>query len=164
MDGETYLMKAFTVHLKSVGRVRLLVSHGKHGFKFYATNNLDWKEMEIARMYSRRWDIEVWHREGKGDYGIEELRSDEAVSRYLSLSALAATLLEIASMSSPLYAMLKNQGRTPEVKHRWIILELISRLISFASSVKDGYIKQLAESIIYPYNSTVRNKSGGVIT
>jgi Archaeal putative transposase ISC1217. len=56
-----------------MGKVKLLVSFNKHGnFNFYVTNRLDWNEVEISKMYSRRWDIEAWHREGKGDYGIEE--------------------------------------------------------------------------------------------
>ena len=64
---DRYLMKAFTVLMKGVGEVRILVSYNKHdNFKFYVTNRLDWRERKIAEMYSRRWDIEVWHREGRG--------------------------------------------------------------------------------------------------
>jgi hypothetical protein len=163
---DTYIMKAFTVYLKKMGKVRLLVSLNKDSnFNFYVTNRLNWNEVKIVKMYSRRWDIEVWHREGKGDYGIEEcqLRSDEAISKYLSLNALAAVLLAIASMLSPLYATLINQGRTPEVKHRWILLELVSQLISSASKVKDDCMKHIAESIIYPYKSTLKNRKSGVM-
>jgi len=162
MGKDRYLMKAFTVFMKGIGTVRVLVSYNKHdNFKFYVTNRLDWGERKIAEMYSRRWDIEVWHREGKGDYGIGEcqLRSDEAVSRYLTLISLAACLLEIASLHSPLYAMLKSQARTPEAKRRWILLELISQLISFASKVKDGLVKTVAESVVYPYRSTLKDRS-----
>ena len=51
------------------------------------------------------------------------------VSRYLTLSTLADTLLEIVSLLSPVYAMLKNQGYTPEMKHRWILAEMVGQLI-----------------------------------
>jgi hypothetical protein len=161
---ERYMMRSFTLFMKNMGRVRVLISHGQHGFNFYVTNRLDWDETEISRMYSRRWDVEVWHREGKGDYGIEEcqLRGDEAISRYLALSALADTLLEIASMLSPLYAMLKSQGGTPETKRRWVLLELVSRLISYASKMKDS-MRHIVESIISPYRSTMKNKKGVVV-
>ncbi|MDI6916190.1 MAG: transposase [Thermoplasmatales archaeon] len=128
IDNDVYQMKALTVHMKGIGRVRLLISLNKHGnFNFYATNRLDWKEVAIASRYARRWDTEVWHREGKGNYGIEDcqLRSDVAVSRYLTLNSLAANLLEIASMLSPVYATLVKQGWTPEIKHRWILIELV---------------------------------------
>jgi hypothetical protein len=141
-------MKAFTVLMKGVGEVKILVSYNKHdNFKFYVTNRLDWREKKIAEMYSRRWDIEVWHREGRGDYGIEEclLRSDEAVSR-LALSSLAANLLEIASLRSPLYAMLKTRARTPEAKRR--CLELVSQLISYVSRAKDGLMREAAGSVV----------------
>ncbi|MEA2055781.1 MAG: transposase [Candidatus Thermoplasmatota archaeon] len=112
LGDQKYLMKVFTVTMKKAGRVRLLVSMNKHGnINFYVSNNLEWDELAIATRYSRRWDIEVWHREGKGDFGLKDcrLRCDEGVSRYLTLSTLADTLLEIASLLSPVYAMLKNR-------------------------------------------------------
>lgn len=65
-------------------------------------------------------------------------------------------------MLSPLYAMLINQGRTPEVKHRLILLELVSRMVSYASRMKDG-MRHIVESIISPYRSTMKNKKSGVV-
>lgn len=57
---DRYLMKAFTILMKGMGEVRILVSYNKHdNFKFYVTNRLDWREKKIAEMYSRRWGIEV---------------------------------------------------------------------------------------------------------
>ena len=159
IDLDTYFMKAFTVTMKGMGRVRVLISQNKHGnFNFYMTNRVDWNEVAIAKRYSRRWAIEVWHREGKGNYGLEDcqLRSDEAVTRYLTLSSLAANLLEIASLLSPVYATLQNRGWTPELKHRWVLAELVSQLISSASQVQDLDLKQVIESILCPYTSTLR--------
>ncbi len=103
------MMKAFTVRMKDMGLVRLLISLNKHrNFHYHVPNRLDWNELAIATRYPRRWNIEVWHREGKVSYGLEDcqLRTDEAVSRYLTLSSLVANLLEIASMLSPVYAAL----------------------------------------------------------
>ncbi len=116
LGDQKYLIKVFTVTMKKAGRVRLLVSMNKHGnINFYVSNNLEWDELAIATRYSRRWDIEVWHREGKGNFGLKDcrLRCDEGVSRYLTLSTVADTLLEIASLLSPVYAMLKKQVLTP---------------------------------------------------
>ena len=72
---------------------------------------------------------------------------DDGVSRYLTLSALADTLLEIASMLSPVYAMLKKQGYTPEMKHRWILTELVGQLISSVSKMKNVEVKRIMEVI-----------------
>jgi len=70
---------------------------------------------------------------------------------------LADTLLEIASILSPVYAILKNQGCTPELKHRWALTELVSQLI--ASVSKRGgerKVKKIMEGILFPYKSTMR--------
>lgn len=159
LGDKTYLMKAFTVHMNGMGKVRLLISMNEHGnINFYVSNRLDWDELAIATRFSRRWDIEVWHRESKGSYGLEDcqLRCDEGVSRYLTLSALADTLLEIASMLSPVYAMLAKQGYTPEMKHRWILTELVGKLISSVSKIEDKEVKRIIEGILCPYKSTMK--------
>ena len=158
LGDQKYLMKVFTVTMKKAGKVRLLVSMNRHGnINFYVSNNLEWDELAIATRYSRRWDIEVWHREGKGNFGLKDcrLRCDDGVSRYLTLSALADTLLEIASMLSPVYAMLKNQGYTPEMKHRWILTEMVGQLISSISKMDNVEVKKIMEGILCPYTSTM---------
>ena len=158
LGDQKYLMKVFTVTMKKAGKVRLLVSMNRHGnINFYVSNNLEWDELAIATRYSRRWDIEVWHREGKGNFGLKDcrLRYDDGVSRYLTLSALADTLLEIASMLSPVYAMLKNQGYTPEMKHRWILTEMVGQLISSVSKMENVEVRKIMEGILCPYTSTM---------
>lgn len=155
---QKYLMKVFTVNMKNLGKIRLLVSLNCHGnINFYVSNNLEWDELAIATRYSHRWDIEVWHREGKGNFGLKDcrLRHAEGVSRYLTLSALADTLLEIASMLSPVYAILKNQGYTPGMKHRWVLAELVGQLISSTSKMKNVEVKGIMEGILCPYKSTM---------
>ena len=156
--GDTYLMKAFTVKMKEIGTVRILVSLNKHGnFTFYASNRLDWGELDIVKHYSPRWDIEVWHREGKNGYGLKDctLRGRDAVSKYLTLSALAQVFLEIASMLSPVYAMLKKQVKTPELKRRWVIIEMVKQLIALAHRNKDKIMGEVFASILCPYGSTM---------
>ncbi len=163
LGDKKYLMKAFTVQMKGMGKVKLLISLNEHkNFNFYVTNQLHWNELAIAIRYSRRWDIEVWHREGKVSYGLKDcqLRSDEAVKKYMTLSALAATLLEIATMLSPVYAMLFKRVRTPGLKHRWILAEMVRQLISYASKIGTMGTKRIVESILCPYKSTIWRYAG----
>ncbi len=158
IGNDRYLMKAFTVKMKDMGTVRLLVSFNKHGnFKFYVSNRLDWNEVTMVRHYSTRWDIEVWHREGKGSYGLEDcqLRSRDGVSKYLTLSSLADNFLEIASMLSPVYANLTKQGWTPEMKHRWVVVEIVGNLITSIGKIRDVDIRRVLESVLSPYKSTM---------
>jgi len=153
-----YLMKVFTTHMNNIEKVRLLVSLDRHGnINFYVSNKLDWDELAIATLYSRKWDIEVWHRGGKGNYGLKDcqLRCDESVSRYLTLNALAHTLPEIASMLSPVYAMLKNQGYTPEMKHQWILAEMVGQLISSVHKIDNKEVRHIVEGILCSYKFTM---------
>jgi phage protein U len=55
---------------------------------------------------------------------------------------------------SPVYAMLKNQGYTPEMKHRWILAEMVGQLISSVQTVGEGGVKNIIEGVLYPYRST----------
>jgi hypothetical protein len=60
IDDDTYLVKVFTVVMKNMGPVRLMILNTDHGhFKFFATNILDWNETKIPKKNCLRWDVEV---------------------------------------------------------------------------------------------------------
>lgn len=160
LGDDMYLMKTCKVKMRGIGYVQLLLSFDENGnSNVYVTNRLDWNELNIATRYLRRWDIEVWHREGKGRYGIEDcqLRSNDGVSKHLTLSTLAATLLEIASLLSPVYATLQKQGWIPEMKHRWILTEVVGQLISSTHKIEDMEVKRIVDGILCPYKSTINH-------
>jgi hypothetical protein len=50
--------------------------------------------------------------------------------------------------------MLKNQGYTPEMKHRWILTELVGQLISSVQTLGEKGVKNIIEGILCPYRST----------
>ena len=95
----------------------------------------------------------------KGDTGKRDcqLRRNESVSKHLTLNSVAVILLEIASLLSPVYAMLTKQGVTPEMKHRWIAAELVGQRISSVQKIGDlgGEVEQIVEGILCPYKSTM---------
>ena len=80
----------------------------------------------------------------------------KGVSKHLTLSSLAVTLLEIASMLSPVYAILNKQGWIPEMKHRWILTELVGQLISSIHRIDDKRVRKIMEGILCPYRSTMK--------
>ncbi|MDA8054206.1 MAG: hypothetical protein M0Z77_00970 [Thermoplasmatales archaeon] len=49
------------------GRIRVIISEGVNGRRYYVTNRGDWKAKSILESYLRRWDIEILHRELKQD-------------------------------------------------------------------------------------------------
>jgi hypothetical protein len=157
IDVDTYLVKAVTVIMKNMGPVRLLISNNDRGnFHFYATNRIEWNEAKVLKVYCRRWDIEVWHREGKVDYGLKDcqLRSDGGVSKYLTLSSCADTFLEIVTLLSPLLGALRKRVGTPGLKHHFVHLELLKDLISFIQSKGKKSYECILGAILYPYKST----------
>jgi len=161
VGNDTYLVRTITVEMKGLGKVRLMMSWNKHeNFRFYSTNRLNWNELTILKKYCRRWDIEVWHREGKTDYGLKDsqLRSDGGASKYLALSSCADTFLEIASLLSPMLGLLKRRGCTPGLKQRWVMLEMLKSLIWQVG--KDGrkVYHEIVEGILNPYRSTKRKR------
>jgi len=157
IDDDTYLVKAFTVEMKNMGSVRLMISNSDRGnFKFFATNRLDWNEAKILKIYCRRWDIEVWHREGKTDYGLKDcrLRSDGGVSKYLTLSSCADTFLEIVTLLSPMLGVLRRKVGTPGLKRRFVHLELIKNFVSFILSKGNAAGDMIVKAVLNPYRST----------
>lgn len=159
---DTYLVKAVTVEMKNMGLVRLLISNSDRGnFKFFATNRLDWNEARILKIYCRRWDIEVWHREGKADYGLKDcrLRSNGGVNKYLTLSSCADTFLEIVTLLSPLLGVLRRKVGTPGLKRRFVHLELLKNFVSFILSRGNDACDQIVNAVLNPYRSTKVKRS-----
>ena len=126
------------------------------------SNRLDWDERDIIGRYSRRWDIEVWHKEGKRQYGLEEcqLRNDDGASKYLTLNCCAGIFLKIASLLSPIYASLTHPGMTPDMKHRWIAVEVVDQIISAESGAKTAEVGNIVEGMLTPYRSTMKLMRG----
>jgi len=71
------------------------------------TNRLDWDSKKIIGTFLNRWDIEVTHREMKGNW-LKRLflRNGKKVEMDLCLYAVGTTLFEI-SQSSP-WRIIKN--------------------------------------------------------
>lgn len=154
---DTYLVKVINVEMSKMGIVRLMISNNDRGnFKFFATNKLDCSEAQMLKIYCRRWDIEVWHREGKADYGIKEcrLRGDNGVSKYLTLSCCASTFLEIVTLLSPMLGVLRRKVGTPGLKRHFVLFDLLKSFISFIQRSGKECYEMILEAILYPYRST----------
>jgi hypothetical protein len=153
----TYLVKAYTVEMKRCGIVKLVISLNEHNnFKFFTSNRIEWNVAKILKRYCRRWDIEVWHREGKVDYGLKDcqLRNDGGVSKYLTLSSCADTFLEIVTLLSPLLGELRRKVSTPGLKRRFVHYDLLKSFISYIQTSGGRCYEKILTSLLYPYKST----------
>ena len=150
-----YFTKSITTAMKKIGEVRIVVSRGTEGKKFFVTNMIGWKPKRIMEMYLRRWDIETMHREIKQD-GIGRIfqRVFAGIVSTTKLSLLGELLLEISAMIS-LGTQLKIGKGTPGLKFRSMALRFLQDLFVALEKRGSKLLDAIMDSIREPYTSTI---------
>ena len=100
-DDETryqYMLEA-TVRMRRAGMVKLVVIKNKLDSEegiFLVSNNTDFSAKKIIRIYSKRWDIEVFYRSAKANLGLGKymLRKLKGIIKYSYLVFFTAVFLE----------------------------------------------------------------------
>ncbi|MGC8693995.1 MAG: transposase, partial [Thermoplasmata archaeon] len=67
IDGKIYFVKRYNLEMKGIGKVNVVISLGINCTKILVTNNQSLLPKRVIETYLRRWDIEVNHREMKGN-------------------------------------------------------------------------------------------------
>ena len=124
-----------TVHMRKVGRVKVIVSYLKEPLKgnpfFLVTNRKDWTIGTILSCYAQRWPIETFYKDAKQNLGFEscEMRHLKGIRRHWNLVFLAYTLLEFESSSGPLKKWIKSNVVTIGGKCRLASSEIVRSFI-----------------------------------
>lgn len=157
---EQYLTYSTVVKMRKIGDVRIIISLGKDGKKFFVTNRIDMKPKRIMEMYLRRWDIEVMHREYKQD-GSRRIyqRVFAGLLRGLKLSLLGDLLLELSADRS-MATRLKIRSCTPGLRHRSMALRLLNDLFLALEEKGKRLLDSILDSIGKPYTSTIAGSGG----
>ena len=92
-------MLELTVRMRRIGIVKLVVVKDKFDNKkgiFLVSNNLGFSAKKIIRIYSKRWDIEVFYRSAKANLGLGKymLRKLKGIIKYSYLVFFSAVFLE----------------------------------------------------------------------
>ena len=155
IDGKQYFTKSIITRMKKIGEVRIVVSRGTEGKKFFVTNMVSWKPKRVMEMYLRRWDIEIMHREIKQD-GLERIyqRVFAGIVSTTKLSLLGDLLLEISAMVS-LGTQLKIGKGTPGLRFRSMTLRLLQDLFVALKNNGSKLMDAILVSIGKPYLSTI---------
>ena len=155
IGGKQYFTKSIVTRIKKVGSVRIVVSHGIEGKKFFVTNIITWKPKPIMETYLWRWDIEMMHREIKQD-GLRRIfqRVFAGIVSTTKLSLLGNLLLEISAMLS-LETRLKIGKGTPGLMFRSIALRFLQDLFKTLADKWSRLLDAIRESIRIPYKSTI---------
>ena len=79
-----------TVTIKGIGKVRFVAKYNR-GWFILISNNLHITDSDMERIYSMRWDIEVWHKQAKQCLGLSSVRVRdwEAIRRHIAITSLA---------------------------------------------------------------------------
>lgn len=124
-----------TVHMRKVGRVKVIVSYLKQPLVgkpfFLVTNRKDWTIGTIISFYAQRWPIETFYKDAKQNLGFEsyEMRRLRGIRRHWNLVFLAYTLLEFESISAPLTKWVKSNVVTIGGKCRMASSEIVRSFI-----------------------------------
>ncbi|EQB73058.1 MAG: hypothetical protein AMDU4_FER2C00107G0015 [Ferroplasma sp. Type II] len=139
--------------MKGIGYVKVIISEGTNGRRYYVTNRRNWKAKRILKTYLERWGIEVIHRDLKQDgLGRIFLRKLCKTELYLRLMVSGRALLEIASIRSinRYPGIPDNVGK----RKRWISFEMLESLFMGFKKYGDSFIQAVKKSLTDPYRST----------
>lgn len=108
IDDEVYNIWTKTLPVSKLGEVRLAITEKEvdedeeNPVKYLATNKIDAPSAHIIRSYSKRWRIETFFEDSKGDLGLGgcEVRDSDGASRHWHLQMLTYSLLRLGSPSS----------------------------------------------------------------
>ena len=101
VEGKKYWCFSRHVTIPTLGKVRLVISFDnpelKGNFVVLITNRLDWSAEFIIQTYLRRWPIETFYQESKGQLGLGEyrMRTAETFQKHWCLVFVAYSLLHL---------------------------------------------------------------------
>jgi len=88
LEGEKYLYDAKILHLTGWGRYKVLMIKKEKDidFRFFLTNKIDMKPINMMRHYIERWNVEQHYRDEKQHLGLKPffMRSKDSTESYLN--------------------------------------------------------------------------------
>lgn len=99
--GQKYWCFSRNVSIPTLGKVRLVISYDnpelKGNFVVLVTNRLDWSPEFIIQSYLRRWPIETFYQDSKGQLGLDEyrMRTAKAFQKHWCLVFVAYSFLHL---------------------------------------------------------------------
>ena len=119
ISGNTYSTWEVYGKMPGIGSVKVIISEGINGKRYYVTNCIKWKAKRILNTYLERWGIETIHRDLKQDgLGHIFLRKLCKTDLYLRLIVTGRVLLEIARIRS--LCKYPRPNNSVEKRKRWV--------------------------------------------
>jgi len=151
VSGDNYSVWEIEARIRGIGNVKLIISEGIHGRRYYATNLIELKAKALLELYLKRWDIEVIHKGLKqGGLGHIFLRKLCSTGRYLCLIVTGRVLLEISGIRS----LNKYPDSPIEKRKKWISFEFLESLFNGFRQYGNKFVQAVKRSLFTPYKST----------
>jgi len=146
-DAETRFqyMLELIVRMRRIGIVKLVVIKNKlddNDGIFLVSNNLNFNAKKIIRIYSKRWDIEVFYRSAKANLGLGKymLRKLKGIIRYSYLVFFAAIFLEWSRLMGHL-SQYKAEVSTLGQKVKAFKEKFLEGVIKWARLLRRNFLK-----------------------
>ena len=104
--------------VQNPGRHRLVINYRQADLgdnpTYFITNYLKWSDAGITRIHRHRWQVEVYHMEGKAE-GLDQyhLRDFRAIERHFALVSVVYSMLRAAQWDCALREQLHKQLKIP---------------------------------------------------
>lgn len=101
IDSKEYFYHIKNIHMRGIGKVKLVISYPKdeeENIKYYITN-LKESETKIIHLLIKRWRIECFHRDAKQHLGLEayQVRKGRGIQVVVPAILIAYTLVKICA-------------------------------------------------------------------
>lgn len=136
IDPDTrYWVFSFTARLKTLGKVRLVVSFPTAdctgSYAVLVTRQIHWEAKKIIRTYCRRFQIEVFYKDAKQQLGFSDYqcRKEEAIGKHWYMVFCAYSLLKLDMLQTPAYQAWQRKLKTISVALQRQAQSVIEQLI-----------------------------------
>jgi hypothetical protein len=160
VDGEAYFLHMIEVSERNVGREKLLISYkegNEEELRINVTNLMRHSDRSLLCLLSKRWNNEVWHRDGKQHLGLEDyqVRKFGAMQRVVCAILVAYTqliLMREERLLKPFHRILETIGEGCRYV-RLIALKGIRWLKKKAQNLKE--FKKILNEQVFVKNAKV---------
>lgn len=145
--GKKYKTFSRNVFMKSLGRVRLIISRDAEDVLYLVTNRKDSKK-KILSSYALRGKVDAFYKDAKQHLGLGdcEVRNPEGMKKHFTMVFLSNSILRLGVAENKLLATIGKSRKN-------VIIEILERFVYWVLEKGDSSLKEL-EGILLKYRQS----------
>lgn len=147
INGKKYSVFTKTVYMKSLEKVRIIISRDSEGVIYLATNRKD-HFRHVLSDYMLRWKVEAFYKDSKQHLGLGDcqIRKPQGIVNHFTMVFLSHSILRLGVSENKLLATIgKNQKR--------VITEILERFVYWILEKGESAMKDL-EGVLLKYRQS----------